>query len=106
MFATGNDREAQLLVIFGRLLEIIDDDDDMIDHLKHKPTILFESWSNFFEKQLQLSSPIPRVHAQCDMIQVCFEIGFKLLDALLWAARSGKTLDELHTEVGRVILVE
>src|SRR5215468_407747 len=106
MFATGNDSEAELLVIFGRLLEIIDDDDDMIDPLKHWPTILFESWSNFFEKPLQLSSLIPRGHAQGDVIQAGFEIGFKLLDALLWAARSGKTLHELNTEVGRVILVE
>src|SRR5262245_42912019 len=106
MFATGNDSEAELLVIFGRLLQIIDDDDNMIDPLKHKLTILFESWSDFVKKPLQLSSLIPRGHAQGDVIQAGFEIGFKLLDALLRTARSGKTLDELHAEVGRVILVE
>src|ERR1044072_7448227 len=69
-------------------------------------TILFESWSNFVNKPLELSGLIPRGHAQSDVIQAGVEKGFKLLDALLWVARSGKTLDELHTEVGRVILVE
>ena len=36
MLTAGNDGETQLLVIFGRLFQIIDDNNDMIDPLKHK----------------------------------------------------------------------
>ena len=36
MLAAGNDSEAELLIIFGCLFQIIDDDNDMIDPLKHK----------------------------------------------------------------------
>ena len=36
MLAAGNDSKPQLLIVFGCLFQIIDDDNNMIDPLKHK----------------------------------------------------------------------
>ena len=35
MLAAGNDSEAQLLIVFRRLIEILNDDNQMIDSLNH-----------------------------------------------------------------------
>src|SRR5262249_22765792 len=35
MLAAGNDRESQLLIVFGRLCQVFDDDNNMIDPLQH-----------------------------------------------------------------------